>query len=300
MTKISVIVPVYNVGKYIKKCLDSLVNQTFKDIEIICVDDGSTDNSMDVVREFAKKYSMIKIFTQNNSGVSAARNSGICHAQSDYIMFLDGDDYFRKNACEIAFNTITSGNFDIGIFGITEKYWFFEKPCIMNKNVFRAAKNPEKADLWKFQTYSVNKIYKKSFLTKNSISFPQEIKTSEDLIFSLCCLFNASKCCFCANSLYVYRKNSQNSATKNSRVVKNDLTALKYFYETEIFQKQSLEFQLKVIEKFCSGSWHYYKFNRFNSVLKSDIKALVNYINSKYSETDLSKFKMYNRIKSIK
>lgn len=299
MPKISVMIPVYNVEKYLKKCLESLVRQTFGDIEIICVNDGSTDNSSAVMQSFAVQFQQIKIFSQENSGVSSARNYGIEKAKSEYIMFLDGDDLYRPNACEKTFEAVKNGDFDIGIFGITEKYGIFEKPCIMNKNIRRAVKNPQDIDLWKFQTYSVNKIYKKSFLTKNNINFPDGIKTSEDLIFSLCCLFNNPKCCFIDKSLYVYRKNRKNSATTNGGGVKNDLEALKYFYETEIFQKQSLEIQLKVIEKFCSGSYHYYKKHRFNKNIKADIKALLDFISSRYVENDLTQFKMYNRIKKI-
>ena len=90
--KVSVIVPVYNVEKYLKKCLDSLVNQTLKDIEIICVNDGSTDNSLQILQEYANTHPNIVIVDQENQGVSLARNNGIKKAKGGYIGFVDPDD----------------------------------------------------------------------------------------------------------------------------------------------------------------------------------------------------------------
>lgn len=166
----------------------------------------------------------------------------------------------------------------------------------MNKNIKRAYKQITNIDLWKFQTYSVNKIYKKSFLLKNNIRFPHGIKTAEDLIFSLNCLFNNPKYCFINKPLYVYRKFRQNSATNNVSGVQHDLEALKFFTDTEIFQKQSTDSQLKVIEKFCSGAWNYYKRNKNSISLRQDIKKLLEFIEEKYSKNDLKQFKKYNQL----
>ena len=93
MPKISVIVPIFNVEKYLKECLESIINQTFKDIEIICINDGSTDNSLDILNQYAEKDNRIKVITQSNQGLSAARNTGIKYANGEYISFIDSDDY---------------------------------------------------------------------------------------------------------------------------------------------------------------------------------------------------------------
>ncbi len=299
MPKISIIIPIFNVEKYITKCLQSLVNQTFQEIEILCINDGSTDNSLKIVENFAQKFPQIKVFSKENSGVSDTRNFGIKHATADYIMFLDSDDWYKKNACELAYSEITQTNSDIGIFGILENYQFFEKPCIMNKNIKRAVKDPQKRDLWKFLTYSVNKIYKKDFLLSNNIEFPKDIKTAEDLTFSAWCLFNNPKCCFVGKSLYVYRKNRLNSATTNNNGVKNDLEALKNICNTKLFQEQEIKSQVKLVEKFCSGAWNYYKRNRNDKLLLNDIKNLVEFINQNFPQEELTVFKMYNRVKKI-
>ena len=89
MVQVSIIVPVYNVEKYLSKCLESLINQTLKDIEIICVNDGSTDNSLSILKEYANKDSRIKIIDKQNEGVSVARNTGIEVATGEYLMFVD-------------------------------------------------------------------------------------------------------------------------------------------------------------------------------------------------------------------
>lgn len=94
MPKISIIVPVYNTEKYLKKCLDSLINQTFKDIEIVIINDGSTDNSEKIIKEYEQKYSdKIKSYKKENGGLSSARNYGISKANGEYIAFVDSDDY---------------------------------------------------------------------------------------------------------------------------------------------------------------------------------------------------------------
>ena len=91
-TKISVILPVYNVEKYLRQCLDTIIGQTLKEIEILCVDDGSTDNSAKILEEYAQKDQRVKVFTQKNAGAGAARNLGLRHASGKYLSFQDSDD----------------------------------------------------------------------------------------------------------------------------------------------------------------------------------------------------------------
>ncbi len=109
---ISIIIPVYNVGKYLGKCLDSVINQTYHNIEIICVNDGSTDNSYDILLEYAKKDSRIKVINQKNAGVSAARNTGLDTAAGKYIMFIDSDDWVDDNICEELYTALYKNKSD--------------------------------------------------------------------------------------------------------------------------------------------------------------------------------------------
>ena len=103
MVKISVILPVYNAEEYLEECLESIANQSFKDIEIICVNDGSTDASLDVLEKRQKHDSRISIITRENKGAGAARNVGLEHASGDYIYFMDSDDYLELTAFEELF-----------------------------------------------------------------------------------------------------------------------------------------------------------------------------------------------------
>ena len=106
MEKISVIIPVYNVEKFIEQSIKSVLNQTYKNLEIILVDDGSTDSSGSICDEYSKKDKRIKVIHQDNKGLSGARNSGLDIATGKYIMFLDSDDYFENNSCEILYSEI--------------------------------------------------------------------------------------------------------------------------------------------------------------------------------------------------
>jgi len=113
MIKVSVIVPVYNVEDYLEKCLDSLVNQTLKEIEIIVVNDGSPDNSEKIIGKYAKKYKNIKAYTKENGGLSDARNYGIKKATGEYLAFVDSDDYVTIDMYEKMYQKAKSGNFDM-------------------------------------------------------------------------------------------------------------------------------------------------------------------------------------------
>ena len=113
MTKVSVIVPVYNVEEYIAKCLDSLVKQTLKDIEIIVVNDGSPDNSQEIIDKYVKKYKNVKSYIKKNGGLSDARNYGLKYAKGKYIAFVDSDDYVDKTMMEKMYNTAIDNDLDI-------------------------------------------------------------------------------------------------------------------------------------------------------------------------------------------
>lgn len=124
---VSIIVPVYNVEKYLARCLNSLIEQTLYEIEIICVDDGSTDNSPKILKQYADKYPNIKIITQTNKGLSAARNTGMNHAQGKYIGFVDSDDWIDKDFYEKLFYTAQKYNASISAAGIIRLSKFSRK-----------------------------------------------------------------------------------------------------------------------------------------------------------------------------
>ena len=103
---ITVIIPIYNVSKYLKNCLESVINQTYKNLEIICVNDGSTDNSLEILKEYKERDERIIIIDKKNAGVSAARNDGIEKASGEYLFCVDGDDYIDEDFFEKFYNRI--------------------------------------------------------------------------------------------------------------------------------------------------------------------------------------------------
>lgn len=117
LPKVSVVVPIYNVEKYLKQCVDSLLNQTLKDIEIILVDDGAKDGSGKIVDEYKNKFTNVKVIHQANGGLGPARNTGIENATGEYIAFVDGDDWVQSNMYEKLYATAQKSNSDIVVSG---------------------------------------------------------------------------------------------------------------------------------------------------------------------------------------
>ncbi|MBD5400734.1 glycosyltransferase [bacterium] len=178
MPKISVIVPVYNVAPYLERCLNSLIGQTLKDIEIICVDDKSTDNSLEILREYEKKDKRVKVFAlEKNGGVAIARNTGIDAATGEFIGFVDPDDYVdldfyeKLYTCAIKTNsTIVKGNGCRIDVNTGRKY-------IPNDN-FQIMHN-----IGYWHALFVTAIYKRNFLIKHNLRFPSDLCISEDALF---------------------------------------------------------------------------------------------------------------------
>lgn len=137
MPKVSVVIPVYNVEKYLGECLDSVLRQTLDDIEIICVDDGSTDGSSAILVEYAAKDPRIRVITQSNAGLSAARNVGMDAASGKYIYFLDSDDYITDNAMARCVEICERDNLDQLVFGCS---FLFEDPAMDEETRFRKSK----------------------------------------------------------------------------------------------------------------------------------------------------------------
>ena len=131
--KFSIIIPVYNAEKYLPKCIDSLIKQTFKKFEIICINDGSSDKSLNILKRYATNDTRIKIFTQKNSGPAVARNLGLEKAQGKYLWFIDADDWIEEKACEILNNIINKNSPDITIFA-SNVYNTQSKEFIHDKN----------------------------------------------------------------------------------------------------------------------------------------------------------------------
>lgn len=299
--KVSIIVPVYNVEEYLPECLESLVNQTLADIEIICVDDGSTDNSLDVLNQYSQKDIRIKVISQKNAGVSIARNTGIENASGEYIMFVDSDDSLIPEACEIAYNAMQKDYSDVGIFGHSELINGTLLEARETKILKKFIDTPEDIDLYNFNFLCWDKIYKTSFLKNSNLKFIENLKTAEDTIFASSVFFYNPKCTFIDNCLYIYRvSRSGSSTTCNIKGIESNLQSFKTFYKTELFQQQSIDIQLKVVELFLTGCRAYYrKFKTLKEqlIITRDIDATLQFLETIYTKKDLRTLKLYCQLK---
>ncbi len=219
MPKVSVIIPVYNVEKYLRQALDSVVNQTLSDIEIICVDDCSTDNSLQILKEYAHKDNRIKIIEQKeNQGPGVARDIALDIAIGEYIMFLDPDDWYELNACELSYNQILKNKNDMVLFfylrtndqtgSITKsnrEKLYTKFLSVQNLDI----NNVEKFEINDFSAWG--QVYKKEFLNKYEIRFGQ-CRNFEDQLFM--------------GKAYIYSNNISilNAYLYNYRVRDNSLT----------------------------------------------------------------------------
>ena len=195
--KVSVIVPVYNVEKYLRKCLDSLVNQTLKDFEIILVNDGSSDNSQNIIDEYKEKYANIKAFTKENGGMSSARNKGLEYASGEYIAFVDSDDYVEIFFLEKMYEKAKENNSDVVIcdyYAINSSEKIYTK-CHMNLSP------DEKIEYLLSPPMVWSKLIKKEIVSK--INFTEGI-FYEDLDFCVRLLPYVNKVSFTDEPLYNY------------------------------------------------------------------------------------------------
>ncbi len=194
---VSVIVPVYNAEKYINKCVDSILNQTYKDFELILIDDGSNDNSLELIKKYAVKDSRISLFSHENKGVSYTRNLGLDLAKGDYIMFIDSDDWIESDMLEVLIQNIEKSNADISC-------------CQYDKNL--------RTDISSFEIWSrekflsefimhkkingslVNKLIKREAIS--NIRFNDSIKYGEDALFLWKVLLNSNSICLTNKVLY--------------------------------------------------------------------------------------------------
>ena len=216
MTKLSIIVPVYNVEKYLPKCLESLIKQTLNDIEIICVNDGSMDNSLAILKEFASRDSRIRIIDNQHQGVAKTRNTGIEQSTGEYIGFVDSDDYIDIDFFEKLYNSATKSNSDIAIASILKHKNFF--------NIYNAKYTKEETaitiqdkiklceDKKHFFFYAWNKIYHSGFIKENNIKF-SEGQIYEDVMFAIKALYYSNKIISVYGTKYHYIEH-ENSLTK--------------------------------------------------------------------------------------
>jgi len=210
MVDISIIIPVYNMEKFLQESLESVINQIHKNIEIICIDDCSTDNSLNILNEYRQKDKRIKVFSLSEKHTTGfARNLGLENAKGKYIMFLDSDDWFELNACKDALEQISKYDNDLVIFD----FYFYKQKLgkkVLQEITKNLDKNNQQINPKSIPECTTNRIvvcniYKKDFLLKNNIKFTDTI-SGEDQPFSFACFLHAESISLLHKPLYNFRK----------------------------------------------------------------------------------------------
>lgn len=281
---ITIIIPVYNTEKYLKRCLNSILTQTYKSYKIICVNDGSTDNSLKLLEEYKKNYpDKIQIINQPHQGPAQARNLGMHNANGDYILFVDSDDFIDNNLLYELNNKLKTSP-DIVIFGV-KTFYENKKRTRHGQYSSKLFKNKfSKNNLFNFHSICVNKLYKRNFLIENDIYF-SNLNTGEDQSFFIKAAILGENIEIIKKDLYNYRKLRKNSLTYNH--IKNDLSPIKNYYIIEEFltiNKVQYKLQLKILSKYLlkAISW-YGKTDMANAEnYYKELNQLINHIqNSK-------------------
>lgn len=212
--KVTLIIPIYNAEKYLSETLNSVLNQIYKNLEVICVDDGSTDFSLKILEKYKKNDSRIKIIKQNNKFAGTARNNGLAHATGEYIMFLDADDLFDRNMVSYLVKKARKYDPDIIVFGYRRfvDYKGGKRP-VKNQyrnNTFCSAREIKDSIFQITRSMPWDKFLKKDFVKKTGILY-QETKVNNDIYFNRLLVTEASSILFCTKRLVNYRINNEDS-----------------------------------------------------------------------------------------
>lgn len=222
--KVSIIVPVFNTEKYIDKCLNSLINQTLKEIEIIIVDDGSTDRSPKIIEKFKNSDSRITVINQQNAKQGAARNTGITHAKGEYIGFVDSDDWVDLNYFEKLYNSAKQNNSDLALAtNVRIGNGKTKKRLTLKEDIF-VQNLQEKVDICNLykDACPTNKIYRLNFIKEKNILFPEGVYC-EDKIFTTKAVFYANGIATAPNVYYYYYRNPDSTVNSNKNKKINDI-----------------------------------------------------------------------------
>lgn len=282
MKKVSIIVPVYNMEKYLNKCMDSLVNQTLDDIEIIAINDGSKDASLNMLKEYERKYSdKVKIINQENQGISVTRNNGIEIARGKYIAFLDSDDYVTYDMYEKMYNKLEETNADIVVCDyehfITDNKTF--KYINVVENIHKDNLYDDPSIINSIDYGPCNKLFRRELF--RDIRFLKNIKY-EDLNAILKAFLTASKITTIDESLYMYRINETGETRTINKKVKDILVILQdlidYSKSINTFDKIKKELRELAVNKCFFYLISSYKINdaEFSFQFRKEIICFLN------------------------
>ncbi len=263
MIGVSIIVPVYNKERFLRQCLDSLLDQTYRAIEIICVNDGSTDGSLEILQDYAERDNRIVLIDQENKGAGNARNAGIRIARGRYLQFLDADDFFEPVMIENMLKKAEAKDADIVI---CNALLYDNETQIKEAHAWLSAENIEKdpfsagevENIFKITQSTIwNKLYKRAFIVNNDIWY-QEITSNNDTAFSIVTLFLAERITYVDAFYILYRDYNDQSRISSSREKHMNCCVLAY--------KEVLN-QLKTRGKYSSKAKDVLNMQMYNSCI---------------------------------
>lgn len=253
---VSVIIPIYNVEDYLEECIESVLSQTYNNYEIILVNDGSTDNSLEIAKKYYDKYSNIYLINQSNKGLSEARNVGAKNSKGEYLYFLDSDDIIYEDLLEVCINAFKNRDLDIVHFGyerlkdgeiIRKSFIESSEKILSGKEFFKYSIEKRKGK----NAYVWSYIYRKEFWIDNGLSFTKDIVFEDAEIF-VRILMNNPKIMLLPRHLYVYRVREGSIISKSSRSIK-DIKSTNVIIKTYIEQmKKNLDLDV-VFKKYIKG-----------------------------------------------
>ncbi|MDD3252714.1 MAG: glycosyltransferase family 2 protein [Lachnospiraceae bacterium] len=201
--KVSVIIAIYNAEKYLSECLDSVLNQTLREIEVICVNDGSTDSSLEILKKYEAQDNRVKILDQKNQGAGAARNNGLQVAKGEYLSFLDSDDFFEPDMLEVAYRIASVERADICVFAAnlfvqsTSRFepcqWSFRKQYFPLEKAFDPHEEQYRDNIFRmYNGWAWDKLFKREFVEQTGLKY-QNLRTTNDMFFVFIGLAKASR-----------------------------------------------------------------------------------------------------------
>lgn len=232
--KISVIVPVYKAEKYIEECINSVLSQTYRDFELILIDDGSPDRSGAICDEYAERFHQIKVYHKANGGVSSARNLGIDKATGAWILFLDADDKLYDRCLEICIHTALRDNLDLLQFWHSQSKRFQE-------NKYNIPVDSEVFRNMRFNVCVAGNFIKASLIRTHHLAFPESIKLAEDQVFVMCSILVSKRAEIIDNILYYYRINpdSATATINQNEMYLSSLFLLSFEQDNPEFKHQT-------------------------------------------------------------
>lgn len=279
--KVSIIIPIFNAERFIDKCLNSIINQTYKNIEILCIDDGSTDNSRKILNSYKEKDERIKVIFKCNSGVSDSRNIGIEKSSGKYICFVDSDDYLDENYIEQMiyhcpeYDLIKTG-YKIINNSLVNKISIYDKENFLLKDITYPLELNNFLVTFEYSSCWARMI-KRNVLIENNIRFKNNLKYSEDMLFSFECYINSKKSLYLKNYGYNYVLN-ENSAMQKKNIdsyekrFDDNLYTTNYLIHNNTFtseQKEMLYFRTIIsFNKTIQQIFKNYKYNDIKKFIK--------------------------------